>query len=365
VITCILFFQTDAPVFASDLKDSNTPKNGVPRALLSKSGGSVTVRKEGKSIRLWATKSTLEEILQKVADQYSVILKCYCQDPRIRQEKKASLTISADSMRGLMERLFSKEHRFTLLNREGNPSEDVQELSILNVYSKECPDAGEAVGVFIAEKTHPLLGKSPGEISIEQLRVVLKREGPASRRRAAEILGRRDDAEAIPCAKEALQDDNARVMLAAANALMRLGKKHGSETVEGALYQRFLERPYGDILLALSQLNSDKIWPLIGGLMDQPGESDRVILTRALFLRNDRRAIPYLAKIAFTGGIENSGQAIYVIGKLGGQEAATVLMRLLKEGDPLRQARAAQAVHFLAKNEGAPLYAEVEKIARQ
>ena len=99
--------------------------------------------------------------------------------------------------------------------------------------------------------------------------------------------------------------------------------------------------------------------------MDQSGEREKGFIVRALFLTNDRRAIRYLSRISSAGSMEISKQAIYGIGKIGGPEAATALMRLLREGDTWRQAWAAQAVFFLPKEDALEARAEVERIVRE
>jgi HEAT repeat protein len=154
-------------------------------------------------------------------------------------------------------------------------------------------------------------------------------------------------------------------MLAAANALRRLGQKYGAEKVADAMYERFREEPYAEFLPIIAEVDRNRIWPIVDGLMDQSGEREKGIIVRALILTNDRRAIRYLSRISSTGSMEISKQAIYGIGKIGGPEAAAALMRLLREGDTWRQAWAAQVVFFLPKEDALEVRAEVEKIVRE
>jgi HEAT repeat protein len=365
---CLLFLQNVAPVGAVDMNGPGKQRSDSPGVLLRKSEGSVIIRKGGgDSITLSSNRSTLEEILQRIAEERKVTLRFYCDDPVLKRGTLANLTISAGSLVGALRQLLSEDRGFILLNREGKPigdGGDTKDVAAVNIYPKDCSPVDVPVRVFIPEKEHPLLKKAPDEISLEELRVVLKREGPASRRRAADILGIKADEKGIVYAKEALKDENPGVMLAAANALRRLGEKYGSEKVADALYERFREKPYAEFLPIMVELDKEKIWPVIDGLMGQYGQRDEGAIARLLASTNDRRAIRYLSMIAFTGSNENSTQAIYGIGKIGGPEAATALMRLLREGDALRQARAAQAVYFLRKDEGIDARTEVERMVR-
>ncbi|OGP66433.1 MAG: hypothetical protein A2170_07850 [Deltaproteobacteria bacterium RBG_13_53_10] len=369
VFACFLVFQT---VFLIDVlhavlyaKDSGEQKSDLPRAFLPKPEGSVTIRKDGESITIWSNKSTLEEILERIAVEKKVTLKFYCQDPGLKREKAATLRISAASLEKALRHLLSEEHQFTPLNREGKPIEDAKEVATVNIYPKGCAETDPPVRVFIAEREPSLLRKLPEEISIEELRDVLKRGGPAFRRRAADILGMKADEKGIALAKEALKDENPRVMFVAANALKRLGQKYGAEKVADAMYERFREKPYAEFLPMIAEVDRNRIWPIVDGLMDQSGEREKGIIVRALILTNDRRAIRYLSRISSTGSMEISKQAIYGIGKIGGPEAATALMRLLREGDTWRQAWAAQVVFFLPKEDALEVRAEVEKIVRE
>lgn len=360
IVATFLVFHTVLPVYALQVQ-----KNDLPRSFMSKTEGSVTIRKEGESITVRSNRSTLEEILEKLAMERKATLNFYCQDPALKIERPANLTISGDSVTNVLGKLMSDGYKFQLLDREGKPIEDGKDIAVVNIYSKGCAGTDPPVRTFIAEREHPLLRKPPEEISLEELGAVLKSGGPAFRRRAADILGMKADEKGIPYAKEALKDENAGVMLAATNALKKLGQKHGGEKVAGAIYDRFREKPYAEFLLALATVDRSRIWSLIDALMDQSGEKERGVIIRALFGTNDRRATKYLSRLSSTGSVENSRQAIYGLGKLGGSEAVTALMKLLRGGDAQRQACAAQAVYFLSKADGLEARAEVEKIAKQ
>ena len=356
---CLLIFQNVAPVAGSD------PKSGeLPRAFLTKRKSNIIFKKHGESISLWSNGSTLEEIFDRIAEESKVVLKFYCQDPP-RDQGLVTFRISGDSIGKVLRQLLSEDHRFTFLNREGKPAENEKEIAAVNIYPKECTGMDAPARIFIAAREHPVLRKPPEQISQEELEDVLKRGGPAARSRAAESLGIKMEERGIMYAMEALSDENPGVMLAAANALKRLGKKYGPEKVVDFLYEGFREKPYPELLFALAELDPAKIWPIIDGSMDQPGGRENATLTRILVVTHDRRAIHYLSKISRASTEENSKQAIYAIGMIGGTEGATLLMGLLRGGDARRQAWAAQAVHFLSEGEGMDARAEVEKMVRE
>jgi len=363
IAACFLIFQTVVLVDAVRAKDVGVQKSDFPRAFLPKPDSSVTIWKQGENISVTSNKSTLEEILEKIAVEKRVILRFYCQDPSLKRERARDLKISADSLEKVLSQLLSEEHRFTFLNREGKPAEDRKNIGTVNIYSTGCAGTDPPVRVFDVEREQPLLKKSPEEITLEQLHDDLKRGGPVSRRRAVDILGRKADEKGIAYAKEALKDENPGVMFAAATALSRLGQKYGAEKVADAMYERFREKPYAEFLPIMAEIDKNRIWPIIDGLMDQSGEREKGIMVRALFLTKDARAVRYLSRISSTS-TENSKQAIYTIGKIGGPEAATALIRLLRGRDASRQAWAAQAVHFLSKEDGLQARAEVEKIVK-
>jgi HEAT repeat protein len=364
IVACFLIFQTVVFAGALHAQNSKVQKDDLPRALLPKTESSITMGKEMGSVSLSSNRSTLEEILERIAVEKKVALKFYCQDPALKQERAASLRISADSLENALRQLLSEEHQFTLLNREGKPIEDRKDIATVNIYPKGCSVTDPPTRVFIAEREHPSLRKLPEEISIEELRDVLQRGSPALRRRAADILGVKADEKGMAYAKEALKDENPSVMFAAANALKKMGQKYGTGKVADAIYARFREKPYGAFLPIMAEVDRNKIWPIIDGLMDQSGETEKGIIVRALFLTHDPRAIRRLSKISSTAGEEISKQAIYAIGKIGGPEAETALMALLREGDAERKLSAAQAVYFLPKGDGLKARAEVEKMVR-
>jgi len=364
-VAWLLVFQALVFVDVLHARDLGGVKGDLPRAFLQKLEGSVTIRRDGESISVWSNRSTLEEILERVALEKKVALRVYCQDPALKHERAANLKISAVSLEEALRKLLSEEHKFTSLNREGKPMGDWKDVSTVNIYSKGCAGTDPPVRVFIAEREHPLLRGLPEEISLDELADIMKRGGPAFRRRSADILGMKAGEEGIAYLKEALKDENYRVMFAAANALRRLGQKYGAEKVADAIYERFRERPYAEFLPIMAEVDRNRIWPVISGVIDQSGENEKSIIVRALFLTNDRRAIDYLSKISFTANAEISKQAIYAIGKIGGPEAATALLKVLREGNAGRQAWAAQAVFFLAKEDSSGVRTEVEKIARE
>jgi HEAT repeat protein len=365
VASLFFLFQSTSPAHGSESKSSGSQRNELPRSFLSKSESNVVINKRGESIFLSASGSTLEEILQKIAEERKVVLKFHCNDPSLKQERAANLKISADSLLKTLLQLLPKDYRFSILNRDGMQTENERDIAAVNIYPQECAGTDLPVRAFIPGRDHPVLKKPPEEVSLEELGNVIKTEGPAARRRAADILGIKGDEEAIPYAKEALKDTNPGVMLAAANALKRLGQKHGPEKVSGVIYQRFLEKPYAEFLPIMAQVDKDKIWPIFEELIDQSNEQEKKIMATALFLTQDRRAIKYLSRIAFAAGsAENSRQAIHSIGQIGGPEAASVLMKLFREGDAERQAMAVQAVYFLPKGDGSEVRAEVEKAVK-
>ena len=365
VAVCLLFLQNAAPLSALDAKRPEVQRSDLPRAFLPKSESNIVMRKEaGESISLSSNRSTLEEVLQRIAEETKVALKFYCDDPSLKQERTVSLRISADSLVKALWQLLSEDYRFTLLNREDKPTTDRKDVAAVNIYPKDCTRIDDPVRVFIAERPHPLLRKPLNQVSLEDLGAILKREGPTSRRLAADVLGAKGDEKGIAYAKEALKDENPGVMLAALGTLKKLGQKHGPEKVAGAIYDRFREKPYVEFLPVMVDVDKDKIWPVVDSLTDIQGEREQGAIVRALVSTNDRRAVKYLARIASTDTGDNSRQAIYGIGRIGGAEAATVLIKLLKEGDAQRQARAAQAVYLLSRGDGSAARAEVERIVR-
>src|SRR4030042_5178968 len=216
ISACFFLFQYVAPVDALDSKRPGLQAKDFPHAFLPHSQGNVLIRKGGGgSISLSSNRSTLEEILEKIAVEKKVVLKFYCSDPSLKQERAANLSISADSLVIALRQLLPEDLRFAFLNREGKPLEDEKDVATVNIYPKDCAKIDDPVRVFVAEKEHPLLRKPPEEISLEELRNLLKRGGPASRRGAADILGLKGDEKAIPYAKEALKDENPGDMIAA------------------------------------------------------------------------------------------------------------------------------------------------------
>jgi HEAT repeat protein len=370
IAACLLFlsFQNSASVLASDPENSKVQKSELPRKFLPKPDGNIIMRKEGQSITLTSSRSILEDILQKIADERRVVLKFYCNDPTLKRERLSDVRISTDSMVKALQQLVPKDYQITLLNKKGQPvgeNADRKEIAAVDISPSGCTQIEHPVRTFVPDKEHPLLRKPFNEISLEDLATVLKKEGPGTRRLAAEMLGVKSDEKGIPYAKDALKDESPSVMFAAVNALRRLGQKYGAEKVSNAIYDRFVEKPYPEFLPVIAELAKDRIWPLFDALIGQPGDKEQGVILKALILTNDKKAIEYLSRIAFTGSVDNSRLAIYTIGKIGGPEAEPILMRLMKEGDVQRQARAAQAVYFLPKGEGLAARAEVGRIVRE
>lgn len=367
IVACFFLFQAVSFGAESTSKTSGlqSQRNELPRTFLKKSEAKVILSKKGESVSLSAAKSTLEGILQRIADHRSVVLNFHCSDPSLDQERRTIQKISADSLPKMLQQLLPEGCRFSPLDREGKQTENDRDIASINIYSKGCAETGAPVRVFSPESKDRLQTKPPEELSLEKLGDEMKRGGPSSRRRAAEILGIRGDEKAIPYAKQALRDADPEVMFAAANALKRLGKKFGPEKVSEAIYGRFLEKPYPEFLPHLAEVDQKNIWAIFDAFMDQSDEREKGIMTRALFLTRDRRAIPYLSRLASNGGTENSRQAMYAMGKIGGPEAASALIKVIREGDPERQAMAVQAISFLPAADGAEARAEIDKVLKE
>ncbi len=363
VVMALFFFPDLFSVYLPEANGAAVQANEAPRWLLRKNEAKVIIRKgAGSRLTLVSSKSTREEILQKLVDESTLTLNFYCEDPGLSQDRAANVTVSGDSIFDVLRQLLGGDYRLSLLNKEGKPEVDMKLAAGVNVYAKNCTRTEHPVRVFIAGKKHPVLMRSSKEISIEELGDVLRREGPASRRWAADILGIKTDEKGIALAKEALKDENPRVMLAALQALRRLGRKFGNEKVKEAIYDRYKERPYPEFLPVMVEVEKERIWPVIEALIGQPDAKQQSEIIRALVLTKDQRAIKYLSKIAFTGNPENARQAMNAMGTMGGPEAAAILVKILEEGDGPRQAGAAQAVYFLPKSDSSQARRAVENI---
>jgi HEAT repeat protein len=365
IAACFFLFQNVSLADESERKPAGLQRNELPRVFLPKIGSEVTINKKGDSLSLGTSGSTLEEILQRIAEARNVTLRFHCDDPSINQERGGNQTISGDSLVKILQQLLPPDCRFSLLDPNGKETESSKDIASINIYPKGCAGTAPPVRVFVGPREQRLWTKTPEETLLEELQNALKRQGPSSRRGALDILGIKGDERGIPYAKEGLKDPNLSVMLAAANALRRLGHKFGPEKVGDAIYERFLEKPYADFLPILADVGKDRFFAVIEGLMDQPGEKEKGIMARALLLTRDKRAIKYLSIIASTSSIENSRQAIYAMGRIGGPEAASILLSLLREGDSQQQAMAVQAVSFLPPGEGAEARAEIEKAVQE
>ncbi len=344
-------------------KDLASQKSDIPRAFLPKTETNITIHREGGALSVWSNRLTLEEILERIAAEKKVNLRFYCQDPGLKHERAPNLRIYGDSTVKVLRQLLPGDYEFILFSADGKPVEDGKNIASINILPKGCSGAGSPLRTFMAEKDLYLLRKPPEEITYEELEDTLKRGSPISRRRAAEILGIKANEKGIAYAKEALKDENPDVMFASVTALKRLGQRYGTHHVTDAIYARFREKPYAEFLPVIAEIDKDKIWPIAEKLTEQSGEKEKGLIMRALFLTKDRKAVKYLLTIA-NQSIEHAKQAIYAIGKLGGPEAVTALIKLLREGDTERQSWAAQAVHFLPTN-GSEARAEVEKAVRK
>jgi HEAT repeat protein len=358
VIASILVCRLAAPVWGIDSKTTE-----IPRAFLPKTESKITIGKQGE-ISLWSNKSTLEEILERIAVEKKVTLNFYCQDPGLKQDRSDNLTISADSMEKGLRDLLGNEYSFVRLDREGKPAEDPKDARSLNIYPKGCALADRPARIFLGEREHPVLRKLPEEISIEELAEILKRGGPVFRRRAADVLGMKGDEKGFGYALQALKDENPAVMLAGANALKRLAQKYEPATAAAAIYSRFLEKPYADFLPIIAEVGKETLWPIVDRLLDGSGDTDIGTIVRSLIITKDRRAVPYLAKIS-AASLDHAKQASYGIASIGGPDAAAALLTLIRQSEVTRRIWAAQAVFFLPKTDGSEVRAEVERMVTQ
>ena len=344
---------------------SGSQSNAFPRKFLPKRDSSVNINKTGEPITVGSKGSTLEEILQRLAVDRNLVLRFHCNDPSLNQERGGILLISADSPLKILQQLLPEDYRFSPRDSDGKETEGVKDMASISIYPKGCAGTDPPVRVFASEREQRWLMKPLGEISLEELSDVRKTQGPSSRRRAADALGLKGEEKGIPYAKEALKDENPVVMLAAANALRRLSQKFGPERVSAAIYERFLEKPYAELLPIMAEVDKDAFFAVIPGFMELADEREKAIMTKAFSLTHDRRAIKNLSSIASTGSLENSRHAIYAIGKIAGPEAESSLMRLLSAADSDRQAMVFQAASFLPQGEGAEVRAEIEKVVQE
>jgi hypothetical protein len=136
IVACFLIFQAVVLVDATRAKDVGVQKSDFPRAFLPKTDSSLKIWKQGETISVTSNKSTLEEILERIALERKVTLRFYCEDPSLKRERARDLKISADSLEQVLRQLLSKEHRFSFLNREGKPTEEGKDIATINIYSK-------------------------------------------------------------------------------------------------------------------------------------------------------------------------------------------------------------------------------------
>jgi len=110
ITACFFLFQNASLAAESTSKNSGLqlPRNEPPRTFLKKSQAKIIISKKGKSVSLSSTKSTLEEILQRIADDRNVVLKFHCLDPGLNHEKGGNLKISADSLAKALQQLLPR-----------------------------------------------------------------------------------------------------------------------------------------------------------------------------------------------------------------------------------------------------------------
>jgi HEAT repeat protein len=335
-----------------------------PYISLEEDRGMVTISSEEKNILLQATNATLEEMLQGFADHQKMILKVYCNDPSL-DKKKTTITLKSPTIREILTQILKPRYEISFLNQEGKPAEGDEPVKMADIYPEDCQKRDHPVRTFISLKEHPILNKPREEITLQELFQIFKEEGPSSRMGALHILGLKREKDGIPLVKEALFDNNADVMLGALKSLERFGKIYGAEEVSDAIFARIQETPYPEFLIALAKLDKEKVWSVVDKFINMRDSRGENVAVRALNLTKDRRAIPYLSKIALSDDMENSQQAIWGIGSIDGSEGADTLIKLLREGDENQKIFSAQAVNFLPENEKARAQEEVIKLVKK
>ncbi len=330
---------------------------------LEETKGAITIGSTKEGISLKANNATFEEILQGFADQQKMTLKVYCDDPGL-DSKRISTTLTSSSMREVLIKLLGSRYEIAFLDQEGKPAEGETPVKEVDIYSKDCTKKDHPVRTFVNLKEHPLLNKLPKEITLQELSQILKKEGPSSRISAVHVLGVKGEKDGIPLIKEALKDGNPQVLLEALKSLKLLGKKHYVKDATDIIFERIQETPYSEFLIALAQLDKERIWPVIDRFINMPDRRGQNVAARALAFTKDKKAIGYLSKIASFDDMENSKLAIWAIAKIDGPEGAEALIKYLREESGPRRIFAAQAVNFLPENERAKAQGEVEKIVK-
>ena len=326
--------------------------------------GMVTIKSEEKNILLQTTNATLEEILQGFADQQKMTLKVYCNDPSLNSDK-ITITLKSPSQRELLLQLLKPRYDISFPDQDGKSSELDKPVKLVDIYPENCQKREHPIRTFMSLKEHPILNKPPVEITLQELSQILKEEGPSSRAGALHILWQKREKEGIPLIRESLFDKNSLVVLEALKSLERLGRTYGIDEVSDAIFARIQETPYPEFLIALANLDKDKVWSVIDKFVDMSDSRGKNVAARALILTKDKKAIGYLSKIAFSDDMENSRMAIWGIGKIDGHEGADSLIKLLKEGDEPRRIFAAQAVYFLPENERTKAQGEVNNLVKR
>ena len=152
---CFLIFQTVVCIDVLYAEDLGEQKSDLPRPFLPKTESSVTIRKEGNPYPSWSNKSTLEEILERIAVRKAGHPEVLLPGPGSKPRKSGRLKISAASLEKALRQLLSEAHRSQPLNREGKPIEDGRDIATVNIYPKGCAETDPPVRVFIAEREHP------------------------------------------------------------------------------------------------------------------------------------------------------------------------------------------------------------------
>jgi HEAT repeat protein len=345
-------------------KGGDSVKPSTPLYIsLEDAKGTITISSREESISLEANNATFEEILQGFANQQKMTLKVYCDDPSL-DNQRVFKTLSSPSLRELLTQLLGSHYSISFLDQEGKPAEGERPVKEVDIYPEYCQKREHPVRTFVNLEEHPILTKSPEEIKLEELSQILKEEGPSSRINAVHILGVKREKEGIPLVKEALIDPNPQVVLQALKSLQQLGRIYGIKDISDTIFERMQETPYPEFLIVLAKFDKERVWPFIDRFIDMQDMRGKNVAARALILTEDKRAIGYLSRIALSGDMETSQQAIWGIGKIDSPEGTETLIKLLREGKESHRVFAAQAVYFLPENERAKAQGEVEKIVK-
>ncbi len=359
ILQCFLFNCATAQ------KADESVKPSAPLYIsLEEDKGAITINSAEKDILLQATNATFEDILQGIVDQQKMILKVYCDDPSL-DSKRTTITLKSPSRRELLTQLLSPRYSISFLNQEGKPAELDKPVKMVDIYPEDCQQREHPIRTFTSLKEHPVLNKPPVEITLQELSQILKEEGPSSRAGAVHILGVKKEKDGMPLVKEALKDANPQVVLEALKSLERLSRIYGAEEASDAIFARIQVTPYPEFLIALANLDKERVWPVIDRFIDMQDSRGKNAAARALILTKDKKAIGYLSKIALSDDIENSRLSIWGISKIDGPEGTDALIKLLKEENESNRIFAAQAIYFLPENERAKAQGEIDKLIKR